>query len=69
MHFGVLHAVFDLAMGAVLLYWVGSKLAKMSRHDAVAVVCECLVAELRKMRAPKPEPERAAELTTAADAT
>ncbi len=69
MHFGVLHALFDLAMGAVLLYWVGGKLAEIGRHDSVAVVWECLVSELRKLRASKPKAESAADLTTAVDAT
>jgi hypothetical protein len=69
MYLRALHAVFDLGMGAVLLYWVGGKLAELSRHDSVVVVWECLVSELRKKSASEPEPERAHDLTTAADAT
>ena len=69
MFFAVLHAVFDLGMGAVLLYWAGRKLVQVGRHDSVVVVWECLVSELRRMRVPKPEPERAGDLKTAADAT
>jgi hypothetical protein len=68
MHFGILHTLFDVSMGAVLLYWTGRKIAEWMRHDTVAVVRECLMSELRRLRAPKPQPDReaAAELTTAA---
>lgn len=69
MYFGILHAVFDLAMGAVLLHWAGRKLAQLSRHDTVAVVWECLISELRRLRSPQVETRKAtAEFTTAADA-
>jgi hypothetical protein len=68
MSFGVLHTLFDLAMGAILLHWAGRKIAGWMRHDTVAVVRECLMSELRRLRAPKPQPDReaAGELTTAA---
>jgi hypothetical protein len=62
MHLGVFHTLFDLAMGAVLLHWVGRKLADLSRHDTVSVVWECMMSEVRRLRA-RPEPERAPELT------
>ncbi len=64
---GLLHTVFDLAMGAVLLVWTGRKLAEWGRHDSVAVVWECLLSELRRWRAQPPQTKPAADLTTAAD--
>ncbi len=57
MHFAVLHAIFDLAMGAVLVRWIGHKLAHLRRHDTVAVIWECLRSELRKIRSPQPQSE------------
>ena len=67
MHFGILHTLFDLAMGVVLLGWVGRKLGELSRHDMVSVVWECLMSELRRPGAPKREPEPTAELTRPAE--
>jgi len=64
----ILHAAFDLVMGLVLLYWVGGKLADLGRRDSVAVIWECLMVEIRKLRT-KREPEPAGEFTTAVDAT
>ena len=67
MHFGVFHTLFDVAMGVVLLGWVGRKLADLSRHDMVAVVWECLISEFRRVRPPRRQPQTAAELTQPAE--
>ena len=67
MHFGVFHTLFDLAMGVVLLAWIGRKLADLSRHDMVAVVWECLISEVRGARSPRRDPDSAAELTQPAE--
>ena len=67
MYFGFLHTLFDLATGVVLLCWAGRKLAELSRKDTVAVVWECLISEVRRMRAPHREPKPSAELTRTAE--
>jgi hypothetical protein len=64
MYFGILHAVFDVIMGAVLLRWAGVKLSQWSRSDSVAVVWECLMSELRRWRSRQPKRD-AADLSTA----
>lgn len=67
MHLGILHAVFDVIMGAVLLRWVGNRLTQWSRSDSVAVVWECLISEMRHRRSQPPKRDAAADLTTAAN--
>ena len=51
-------------MGAVLLHWVGGRLASVMRRDTVAVVWECLISEWRRLHAPESASKPATELTT-----
>lgn len=61
MDFSIWHTAFDVIMGAVLLRWMGRKLADLSRRDMIAVVWECLISEWR------PRPHTPAEIEGATD--
>ena len=64
MYLRALHLGFDVVMGAVLLHWVGGRLASVMRRDTVAVVWECLISEWRRLHAPESASKPATELTT-----
>ena len=64
MDFSIWHTAFDVVMGAVLLHWVGRKLADLGRRDIIAVVWECLISEWRRSRLPQADDGQVADVTS-----